>query len=129
MMNMMGDEDEDPKEKAKKAAASIVSDTEGIEMWKDVSYKLLEDGRTYFKGTGYFKNVAKIKFENLGDAKVILKKTTKGSLVLDVEMGDKDDEDDEEKTEQPKLTEAQMTEKMAAQRMKSGPRLSDVSGQ
>ncbi|MBN1786986.1 MAG: hypothetical protein JW806_01175 [Sedimentisphaerales bacterium] len=44
----------------------------GFEVWNDVSWKFLDDGRCYFKGTAYFKDINKTDFF-LGSTKSNLK--------------------------------------------------------
>src|SRR3954462_11775478 len=35
----------------------IVQDAAGVEAWRDVSFRRLPDGRIYFKGTAYFRDL------------------------------------------------------------------------
>jgi len=56
--------DETPDQQLKKAAAEVIKKAKGVDAWRDVSFKLLDDGRIQFKGTAYFKNLADLEFPN-----------------------------------------------------------------
>lgn len=47
-------------------AKDILQKSEGIEAWKDVTFNRAADGRVYFKGTGYFKDLSRVKVPNYG---------------------------------------------------------------
>ena len=55
---------ETPEQQLKKAAAEVIQKSKGVDAWRDVSFKLLDDGRIYFKGTAYFKDLAALEFPN-----------------------------------------------------------------
>jgi hypothetical protein len=42
----------------KMAIAQLIENSKGVEAWRDVSFKRLDDGRIYFKGTAYFKDLS-----------------------------------------------------------------------
>lgn len=55
----------EPDEDSLKAAvAKVISGSKGVEAWRDVSFKLLDDGRLFFKGTAYFTNLNTLKIPN-----------------------------------------------------------------
>lgn len=55
---------EDRKEMAKKVR-KILSGSEGIEAWKDVSYKSTGDGMMHFSGTAYFPDASELQIEDI----------------------------------------------------------------
>jgi len=62
-MNLSGD-NEATEESLKEAIAKVIEGTKGVGAWRDVSYKRLDDGRLYFKGTAYFKNLSQLDIPN-----------------------------------------------------------------
>ena len=62
-MNLSGDTDTS-EESLKEAIAKVIEGAKGVDAWRDVSYKRLDDGRLYFKGTAYFKNLSKLDLPN-----------------------------------------------------------------
>ena len=52
------------EEALKSAVRDVLEQSAGVEAWRDVSYKMLDDGRMYFRGTAYFKELSKLKIEN-----------------------------------------------------------------
>lgn len=59
-----GDEDATPEAKLKDAIAKVIDKAKGVEAWRDVTFKQLDDGRMYFKGTAYFKSLAQLGLPN-----------------------------------------------------------------
>ncbi len=45
-----------PEDSAKKEAQTILDDSKGVDVWKDISYQASDDGKFVFKGTAYFKS-------------------------------------------------------------------------
>jgi hypothetical protein len=66
----------------KEAIAKVIENAKGVEAWRDVSYKRLEDGRLYFKGTAYFKNLTALDFPNQTMLEFDWTKTADGSGLL-----------------------------------------------
>ena len=62
-MNLSGEED-DPEVALKSAVTKLIEESKGVEAWRDVSYKRLDDGRLYFKGTAYFRNLSQLDIPN-----------------------------------------------------------------
>jgi tetratricopeptide (TPR) repeat protein len=60
---------------------------EGFETWDEVSWKLLNDGRCYFKGTAYFKDINKTDFligSVKSKLKISLRPEQEGGLTLEL---------------------------------------------
>ncbi|MDQ5979221.1 MAG: hypothetical protein QG602_2195, partial [Verrucomicrobiota bacterium] len=60
----MGGGKGDTAKQAKAAASELLSKSQGIEAWRDVSYEVLDDGRIAFKGTAYFRNLSDLDIPN-----------------------------------------------------------------
>ncbi len=45
------------------AAKSLLEKSKGVEVWKDITYGALEDGRVYVRGTAYFSDIHKLKID------------------------------------------------------------------
>ncbi len=117
-MNMMGGEEQDPEEQLRKSVKDIIVKSDGIEIWKDVSYKRTDDGKIYVTGTAYFKDLSRVKFKGLGETRVEFKKQEDGTLVLTVDPqqsrdGGKKPAADKEA---PKLTDEQIAQKVKLER-------------
>jgi hypothetical protein len=55
-VNLTGENDA-TEEALKEEIGKVIAQSKGVEAWRDVSYKRLDDGRLFFKGTAYFTNV------------------------------------------------------------------------
>ena len=53
-----------PEEALQAAAGRVIHDSKGVEVWRDVSFKKLSDGRIWFQGTAYFKNLEELEITN-----------------------------------------------------------------
>lgn len=62
-VNLTGDNDV-TEEALKEAVGKVMTSAKGVEAWRDVSYKRLDDGRLFFKGTAYFTNLARFEVPN-----------------------------------------------------------------
>ncbi|NOQ37031.1 MAG: hypothetical protein GQ569_14260 [Methylococcaceae bacterium] len=71
------------EEKAKKAVKNILENSDGVEVWEDVSYKVNDENKLVFKGTAYFKSFNELHIGgNLKSGKnVTLKQDDKGMLL------------------------------------------------
>ena len=55
-LNLGNNDNQDPGVVLTNAIREVLENSKGVEAWRDVSFKTLDDGRTYFKGTAYFKD-------------------------------------------------------------------------
>ncbi len=62
----IGNQDASPEEALQAAVGRIVNDSKGVDVWDDVSFKQLDDGRIHFAGTAYFKKIEAVEIPNLG---------------------------------------------------------------
>ena len=51
-------EEETGLEKARDEVEKILQESKGVEVWKDVTFKLTDDGKLYFKGAAYFRKLS-----------------------------------------------------------------------
>ena len=73
----------------------ILTESSGIDAWKDVSNKLTNDGKTYFKGTAYFPDISKLDIHS-GLSGFIMKRNERGEIVIELEQKDMGADGDEE---------------------------------
>lgn len=99
----------DPKETVKKALNEQIGKAKGVDAWSDVSCELEKDGRVHFKGTAYFPDVNKLAIDGEKNAVSFVKEGDAMVLKFDTDKG-------EPGGEAPKLTEAEITEKIKQER-------------
>jgi hypothetical protein len=80
----LGDQKADPKEALLSAVREVIEHSKGVEAWRDVSFKTLDDGRLFFRGTAYFKNLSKLEIPNQTMLDFDWKKASDGSGILDL---------------------------------------------
>jgi hypothetical protein len=59
-----GNEAQDTGRALTNAVRELLQQAKGVEAWRDVSFKTLDDGRLYFRGTAYFKDLSKLEIPN-----------------------------------------------------------------
>lgn len=64
-LNLTGNEP-DPEEQMREAVQTLLTESEGIEAWKDVQFRLGSDGRIHFSGVAYFPSIDDVKFKHGG---------------------------------------------------------------
>ena len=60
----LGGDSEATEDSLKEAIGKVITEAKGVEAWRDVSYKRLDDGRLFFKGTAYFTNLNTLDMPN-----------------------------------------------------------------
>lgn len=97
------------KEEARKEAAKIISESQGVTAWKDVTFSGEKDGRITFKGTAYFKDISKF---TTSDQKITIgwKPAADGTVQLELLIKL---EGEPAPKEAPKLTEEQIKKAVA----------------
>ncbi|MCI5196361.1 MAG: hypothetical protein D3919_09050 [Candidatus Electrothrix sp. AW5] len=99
----------------------ILEKSEGVDAWSDVSYKLLDDNRGYFKGTAYFRQLSDLNIKNLEYIEINWKKSANGSVTLTLTSEEKREKDevapkqlsDEEIKKQIVMTRTEYKQKVA----------------
>jgi len=78
-------EEKDVSEAAlKDSIRKVIEDSKGVEAWREVSYKRMDDGRLFFRGTAYFKNLSQLEIPNQATMEFVWRKLGDGNIVLDV---------------------------------------------
>ena len=128
------------KAQARELAVSMLR-SEGIEAWSDVRYEVNKEGKAFATVTGYFPDVGKVKVsegplqsadkgdkgekKKKGGSALDITKDGEGNWVLDLteelsEAKKKADEPKKDGGEAPKLTDAELEDKIAEERQKWG---------
>jgi len=66
------------------AVRSMLEQAKGVDAWRDVSFKTLDDGRIYFKGTAYFKDLSKFEISSQTMLEFVWDKNPAGGATLTV---------------------------------------------
>ncbi len=85
MSTMMTDEVPDPQDQAREEVGKILKNSQGVDVWKDVNYKVTEKGSLFFKGTAYFQKHSALKIGGSmksESSKVVFEKLPKGGMEL-----------------------------------------------
>ncbi len=77
-----GNENEDPGKALTNAVREVLEKSQGVDAWRDVTFKTLDDGRLYFRGTAYFKNLSKLDIQNQTMLELDWTKTSDGNALL-----------------------------------------------
>jgi hypothetical protein len=107
-----------PEEQLKESVRNEIERAEGVDAWKDVSYRLLADGKSEFAGTAYFKDLSKLKLHNQGFSGLLedltVVRDAAGATTLEIKPGKKG----EDAPAPAELTEEELKAKMKEERTK-----------
>jgi hypothetical protein len=78
----MSDDTPTSEAAAKEAARNILTRSEGIEVWRDVTFSELKDGSFFFRGTAYFPDLSKVNLDRLGPLKFSVRTDSANNFVL-----------------------------------------------
>ncbi len=109
--DITGGEPSDPQAQLKKSVKEILSQSSGVDTWKDVSYKMTDDGRTYFKGTAYFPGINNLSLHNAGfssDMKLNFTRDISGEITIELKSEEQAEEGKAVETPTPEIPEAQL---------------------
>ena len=82
-MNFNADNaDQDAGKALTNAVRQVLEQAHGVDAWRDVTFKTLDDGRIYFRGTAYFKKLSDLDIENQTMLKFDWKKSADGGALL-----------------------------------------------
>ena len=115
----MGESPDNPEKQLKKTVQRILTDSSGVDAWKDISFKRTEDGKIFFRGTAYFSDLSKLSLK-LGEVKQsgsnpVWKKTPSGDMVLELKGEDKKRKGKEGAPPKP-LTDAEISRKITQEK-------------
>ncbi|MBE3123934.1 MAG: hypothetical protein IMZ65_03950 [Planctomycetes bacterium] len=93
MMNIAPTEPVDQEVRGKQIARQILDSSAGVDAWSDVLISKTDDSRIRFRGTAYFKEFGKLKFQSANFQGLSFRKDDKGGMVLSLDEtgGDKKD--------------------------------------
>ena len=96
----------------------LLENSQGIDTWKDVSYKTLEDGRAHVEATGYFSDINKVILDKaVENAKKPEIKFTKTGDKITVEFINDTEKATDANTTAPALTDEQIDEQVKMAKM------------
>ena len=125
----LGNDSDTSLEALQSAVAKVIKETKGVDAWSDVSFKRLDDGRMWFQGTAYFKNLADLEIPNQSMLAFAWKSQGGGKAQLDLTM--KKSADQPAKPKPADLTPEQRAKKLKEDRAKfqqSKPMMSSFLG-
>lgn len=112
-----------PEQQLKEAVSETLKKSEGIDAWADVTATLRDDGNTVFAGTGYFKDLSKVRLNILGTQSDFpnfeVKKEADGSLSLKAISRKGDGDEPPAPAVDPKPTEEEIQKLIKAERLKA----------
>ena len=114
-LNLSGETEQDPQEKLQSTISQLVEQSKGIDAWKEVSYRVQDDGRIYFKGTGYFKDINAVDLHNLGVVEFNYAKDRQGQWVL--KLGGENESEKQAVSKPATLTDEEVQKKVTKTKM------------
>ena len=90
------------KEELREFVADVIAQSEGVDVWKDVSVKHLADGRIYFEGTAYFPDLSDLNIHQASMSEFRVRKAGGGEMII--EIGEDKEEGEERDTTTGPLT-------------------------
>lgn len=117
----LGANNEVTDETIKEAVGKVITEAKGVEAWRDVSYKQLDDGRLFFKGTAYFTNLNTLDIPNQTMLEFDWRKSGAGAvLTLRTNKSEKKEglQVKKEAVDWSKLTPEERTKKLKEERAK-----------
>lgn len=75
-------ENQDPGRTLTNAVREVLEKSRGVDAWRNVTFRTLDDGRLYFRGTAYFKNLSKLDIPNQTMLELDWTKTADGQALL-----------------------------------------------
>ncbi|MHC4397257.1 MAG: tetratricopeptide repeat protein [Planctomycetota bacterium] len=110
-LEMMG-EKPDLQVQLKETVRNILTESSGVDAWKDVSCQLTDDGKIYFKGTAYFPDISNLNIHN-GFSGFPMTRNEKGEIVIDLETKDMGSGGEKEAEAAPvEFSEAELNERV-----------------
>lgn len=114
-IKMTGEEPSDPRTQLKEAAEEILEESSGVDTWKDISCKLTDDGRIYFKGTAFFPDINNLNIDSAGlssDMKLYFTQDKSGQITIEFKSEDEDEADEPAQAVPAQLSEAELAERV-----------------
>ena len=131
----MGGADTDPQEALRDAIRDVLKNAKGVDAWRDVTFKQMDNQRMYFRGTAYFKDLSKLEIPNQAMLDFAWQSAPGGKMILSLRTNKESDEDGLAVKPQPapaaKLTPEEQAKKLADARasyQQSKPMLAAILG-
>ena len=112
----MNNEDDNSEEALQATIGRIVKDSKGVDAWNDVSFKRLDDGRLWFRGTAYFKKLDELEIHNQSMLQFAWK--TQGADKAELTLRFKKSDNAKPKPDNTKLTPEERAQKIKTERAK-----------
>lgn len=77
-------------ESANVSIRRLIEESVGVDAWRDVTFRELEDGRVHFRGTAYFKDLSKLSVALSSENKFVVTKNGQGNLTVSVSKNTSD---------------------------------------
>ncbi len=107
---------EPPAAAVKRSVVEVLRESRGVEVWRDVQYAKLQDGRVWFKGTAYFRSLSGLKLHLMKASMARWREDRRrGGMALEVPLRGPDSPI---RRSPPKLSDAQVAEAVKDQRAK-----------
>ncbi len=126
-VNLMND-DLTGEDALKDAVRRLIENSKGVDAWSDVSFKQLDDGRMWFRGTAYFRKLGELEIHNQSMMEFDWKPADNGKAVLSMRMKQDDDDDDTAEAELSDEERAEKIKEERAQFRQSKPMLTAMMG-
>jgi len=110
----LNEEEPDPQNQIIPEIEKILQQSKGIDVWKNISYKLTDDGDIHFTGTAYFPDINKLDIRAGGFSKNMnLNFSRDQSGRITIELGKNSDSKNKgTKVNVPELSEAELAQKV-----------------
>ena len=102
----------------KAAIAEVIKNAKGVDAWRDVSFKRLDDGRIHFKGTAYFRHLSELELPNQTMLNFSWAKDADGKGVLTLREKPGGPGGEKKPADWAKLSPAERTKKIKEERAK-----------
>jgi len=92
----------------------ILQQSKGVDVWKNISYKLTDDGDIHFTGTAYFPDINKLNIRAGGFSKNMnlnFSRDQSGRITIEMQK-DSDSKNKDTKVNVPELSEAELAQKV-----------------
>ena len=115
----LSDNETSPQYRIKLETEKILQKSEGVDVWKNISYELTDEGRIHFVGTAYFRDINKLNIQAGGfnkDMKLRFSRSQSGRITIELRK-ESDSKSSEKKGDVPEFTEAELAQKIKEARL------------
>lgn len=110
-------------------AKDVLKNAAGIDTWKEIEVKKTDDGKNYFKGTAYFKDITKVRFKSISMMdSVNFYKDAQSNLILEIGNDSKSEQKTAEKSKMSKEEQDKYIAEQKGQFQQMKPMLGAILG-